>query len=289
MIAPADGFEIVEESTLKLSNLINYLQDSPLTNMYKLDLNNPTTEELTSKEITHICQSLEKLLLEDLTYDQLTGLFVASSITYLLSRSFQDFESRTELLHKTFRYSNSLDPLHLHIAAKSLHSNINSKSNLLFLCKNICFTSDTGNAISMCLVWAMFLETLDKEIEMYCFHPLSYIQELVADADINQMLNRKETSAKAYFLFQLMSILVSSIISRSNEELKKAGYAEYFKYDLSDIHSLRDWAQKINQNIILSFNATNTNYDLIMMIKETITYNIVALLDDKLKTIDGGH
>lgn len=284
-----DNFDIIEESTLKLSNLLSFHEKSPLTNMCKLDFVNLSAEQITSKEIAQICKTFEKLLLDDLTFDQLSALFVANSITYLLSRNFLDFECRTELLNKTFRYSNTLDPLHLHIAAKRLHENISSKSNLLFLCKNICFTNETGHAISLCLVWAMFLETLDKKIQMYCFHLLSTIKELVANIDINQMLSKKETSAKANFIFQLISILVSSIISRSNEKLKEAGYAEYFEYNLDDIHLLKDWAQTINQGIVLSFKGTNTNYDLVMAIKETITYNIVALLDDELRAIDGEH
>lgn len=80
------------------------------------------------------------------------------------------------------------------------------------------------------------------------------------------MLNQKETTAKADFLFQLMSILISCILFRSNEELKKAGYADYFKYEIADIFALRDWAQKVNQNIVLSFKSTNTNYELIMAV-----------------------
>lgn len=276
-----DLFDIKEESPLKPSVLLSYLEKSPIANMIKLDITDQITKDLNSKEITKICKSLEKLLLEELSFEQLSGLIVASSITYLLSRNFHDFECRTELLHRTFRYSNTLDPVHLHVAAKSLHSNISSSSNLLLLCKNICFTSETGNAIAMCLVWAMFLESLGKEIKMYCFHQFSSILELVADLDFNQMLNNND-SDKVDLLFQLISILVCGIICRPNEELKKAGYAKYFNYERDDVQSLKNWAFKVNENIFITFNGGSVNFELVMAIKETIAYSIIALLDEEL-------
>ncbi|XP_053949004.1 uncharacterized protein LOC128857316 [Anastrepha ludens] len=229
------------------------------------------------------------LLNAELNLDEITSLFVIAGTLYFIEARPENMEWRTLLLQKTFNYTDTLSPMHLHLATKRLWTNLKKKDtdvfNILELCNQMVIISETARAISICLMWTILSEITETPSEMYCFRQFSKLLEMLNNID-SETLQEEENTKIVYILVRVLSYLINvTLCDAQNEDIIKAGYRMYFKYTSPFLKKLHEWCENFKKTIdsCPKPKQNQTDWDLRMMITEHISFNIINVLQDRIE------
>lgn len=161
-----DGVGLIIEPGYSWNELRDNVMNSCLKKKFHILLDGDSKTE-------EVYRKIMDLLNSELNLDEITSLFVIVGTLYFVEATPLNMEWRTQLLQRTFNYTDTLSPMHLHLATKRLWTSLKKKEtdvfNILALCNQMVIISETARAISVCLMWTIISEITDTPSEMYCF------------------------------------------------------------------------------------------------------------------------
>ncbi|KNC28619.1 hypothetical protein FF38_04914 [Lucilia cuprina] len=275
-----DGMHLIVETSYSLSTLQEFINQTCLAD--KCEFLQHTMD------IEKICKNFRNLLKNnELNLDEITSLFVAASMTYFINATPENFEWRSHLLQKTFQYVDTLSPMHvrLHVATKRLWNAFQTEGiefvfNILTISHHISLTSETGRAIAICLVWTLICEITETEIQMCSFHEFSELIKMLEELD-DELLQEEEHIRIVYVLVQCLGFVINAVVYGKNDDLKKAGYSNYFSYTQHELEKLKKYAERLTSLLKINISGDN-NFELRMTITEYININIIGILQEKI-------
>uniref|UniRef100_W8AKY0 Uncharacterized protein n=3 Tax=Ceratitis capitata TaxID=7213 RepID=W8AKY0_CERCA len=200
-------------------------------------------------------------------------------------------EWRVQLLQKTFNYTDTLSPMHLHLATKRLWTCLKKKDsdvfNILELCNQMVIISETARAISICLMWTILAEITETSSEMYCFRQFTKLLDMLNNIE-SETLQEEENTKIVYILVRVLSYLINvTLCDTQNEDIIKAGYRMYFKYTPAFLKKVLEWCENFKKTIdsCPKPKQIQADWGLRMMIAEHISFNIINVLQDKIDQI----
>ncbi|XP_023304447.2 uncharacterized protein LOC111686321 [Lucilia cuprina] len=273
-----DGMHLIVETSYSLSNLQQYMSQTCLADKCQFLQH--------SEDIEEICKQFFDLLKNnELNLDEITNLFVAASMVYFINATPENFEWRYHLLQKTFQYVDTLSPIHLHVATKRLWEAFKMETiefvfNILTISHHISLASETGRAIAICLVWTLICEIMETEIQMYTFHEFSELIKMLKELD-DEVLQEEEHIRIVYAMVQCLGFIINAVVYGKNDDLKKAGYRNYFSYSQRELEKLKKYAERLTSLLKINISGDN-NFELRMTITEYININIIGILQEKI-------
>lgn len=138
--------------------------------------------------------------------------------------------------------------------------------NILTLSHLISLASETGRAIAICLVWTVLCEITETEAEMCCFHEFSEFMKMLNELD-DEMLQTESNIGIVYILVQCLGFLINSVVFGKNDDLKKAGYRNYFSYTKRDLEKLKKLSEKLTGLLKVNISGDN-NFELKMTVSQ---------------------
>lgn len=277
-----DGVGLIIEPGYTWSELRENVMNSCLKKKCHIILDGDRKTEEVYKKILDLLNS-------ELNLDEITSLFVIVGKLYFIEATPLNMEWRTQLLQKTFNYTDTLSPMHLHLATKRLWTSLKNKEtdvfNILELCNQMVIISETARAISICLMWTILSEITETSSEMYSFRQFMRLLEMLNNIE-SETLQEEENTKIVYILVRVLSYLINvTFCDTQNEDIIKAGYRMYFKYTSSFLKQLLNWCENFKKTIdsCPKPKQIQTDWDLRMMITEHISFNIIDVLQDRIE------
>ncbi|XP_065364033.1 uncharacterized protein LOC135957249 [Calliphora vicina] len=273
-----DGMHLIVEICYSLPRLREVMKQSCLADKCDFLQN--------SEDVEEICKQFNNLLKNnELNLDEITSLFVAAGIIYFVNATPENFEWRSHLLQKTFQYVDTLSPMHLNLATQRIWDAFQTEGmefvfNILTISHHISLASETGRAIAICLVWKLVCEITETTTDMCSFHEFSELIIMIDELD-NETLQEEDNIRIVYVLVQSFGFLINAIVYGKNDDLKKAGYRNYFSYTQRELEKLKKYGEHLTSLLKINILGDN-NFELKMTIIEYIKVNIIGILQEKI-------